>query len=328
VTFHYETASGERIPLQLFDSSVSELYEDGSQLSYSVDTELHLKNIKNAPQSGHLDYGNEVMFTFQVFDSVSQQNIWIGDNKQATVYLILKHQSDGGLSFTSTKQAAQQMADDEKRKPSHFSVAWEVNPNAVKGKGSLSLVAQGADGKELPIYLENSQKLWQVNIEIGGDLSVEDHHFSSEIDEEDTIFFVDLELSCQYKKLSEAELIASVNTAGQHIYTLPVSHGPKNEPGKYQLSWFQPTNQVKSGQYTIQFYRKVDSLRVAETGGDIGQLEPLFVVSFTHKKTNVGFFIQSEVIALLLLGAGFFYMVYQKMELEGLRESKKSKKNK
>jgi len=327
VSFHYETASGVNIPLQLFDSSVGELYEDGSQLSYSVKTELHLKNLKNAPQDGHLDYGNDVTFSFQVFDSVSGQSIFNDDSKQATVYLVLKHQLENRVSFTSTKQPAQQNS--EHGKPSHFSVAWEVNPNAVKGKGSLSLVAQSADGKEIPLYIENAQTVWQVNIEIGGDLSVEDHHFSSEIDEDDTIFFIDFELSCQKKKLSEAELIASVSSLSgnqkQKIYTLSVTHG--REPGKYQLSWNQPTKEVKSGQYIVQFYRKVDSLRLGENA-NLDQLEPLFVVKFSHKKTSVGFFIQSEVIALLLLGIGFFYMVYQKMELEGLREAKKSKKHK
>jgi len=212
-------------------------------------------------------------------------------------------------------------------KPSHFSVEWEVNPNAVKGKGSLSLVAQGADGKEIPIYMENTQSVWQVKIEIGGDLSVEEHHFSSEIDEDDTVFFVDLELSCQTKPLSEAELIASVNVGSGQL-TLPVTHG--GEAGQYQLSWFQPTSQVRSGSYYIQFYRKVDSLRVAEKGGDLSELDPLFEISFSHKKTSAGFFVQSEVLALLLLGSGFIYMVYQKMEIEGLRELKKSssKKNK
>jgi hypothetical protein len=328
VSFHYETASGSIIPLQLFDISEAELYEDGTQLSYSVNTELHLRNLKNAPQDGHLDYGNDVMFSFQVFDSVSAQSIFNDDSKQATVYLILKHQFDNGVSFTSTKQTAQQIS--ESGKPSHFSVQWEVNPNAVKGKGTLSLIAQSADGKEIPIYMENSQSVWQVNIEIGGDLSVEEHHFSSEIDEDDTIFFIDLELSCQKKKLSDAELIATVTALTgnqkQRIYTLSVSQG--REAGKYQLSWTQPTSQVKTGQYTVQFYRKVDSLRIGQKGEDLEQLEPLFVVSFVHKKTNVGFFIQSEVIALLLFGAGFFYMVYQKMELEGLRELKKSKKHK
>jgi hypothetical protein len=326
VSFHYETTSGSIIPLQLFDASESELYEDGTQLSYSVNTELHLKNLKNAPQDGHLDYGNDVMFSFQVFDSVSGQSIFNDESKQATVYLILKHQIENGISFTSTKQPAQQIS--ESGKPSHFSVQWEVNPNAIKGKGTLSLVAQSSDGKEIPIYIENSQSIWQVNIEIGGDLSVEEHHFSSEIDEDDTIFFIDLELSCQKKKLSDAELIATVTALTgnqkQRIYTLSVSQG--REAGKYQLSWTQPTSQVKTGQYTVQFYRKVDSLRIGQKGEDLEQLEPLFVVSFVHKKTNVGFFIQSEVIALLLFGAGFFYMVYQKMELEGLRELKKSKK--
>jgi hypothetical protein len=324
VSFHYETAAGVKIPLQLFDSRAGELFEDGSSLSYSVNTELHLKNLNNEPRNGNLDYGNEVIFSFQVFDSVSGQNIFNGaDSKQATVYIVLKHKLDNGLSYTSTKQPAQQIA--ENNKPSHFSVQWEVNPNAVKGSGSLSLVAQGADGKEIPIYIENSKDIWQVNIEIGGDLSVEEHHFSSEIDDEDTIFFVDLELSCRTKKLSEAELIASVNTGSSKL-SLPVTHG--REAGQYQLSWFQPTSQVRSGQYTIQFYRKVDSLRVAEKGGDLDQLDSLFEIKFTHRKTSAGFFIQSEVIALLLLGSGFVYMVYQKMELEGLRELKKSKKNK
>jgi len=326
VSFHYETATGDSIPLQLFDSAVGELYEDGSQLSYSVNTELHLRNLKNAPQDGKLDYGNDVMFSFQVFDSVSGQSIFNDDSKQATVYLVLKHQFDNSISFTSTKQPAQQISD--AGKPSHFSVNWEVNPNAVKGKGTLTLVAQSADGKEISLYMENSKTVWQVNIEIGGDLSVDKHHFSSEIDEEDTIFFVDLELSCQKKKLSDAELIASVSSVSgnqkQKIYSLPVTLG--REAGKYQLSWTQPTSQVKSGQYVVQFYRKVDSLRLGDKGADLEQLDPLFVVSFSHRKTSAGFFIQSEVIALFLFGAGFFYMVYQKMELEGLRELRKSKK--
>jgi len=258
---------------------------------------------------------------------VSQKEVWIdNNNRQATVYLVLKHQTDSGQSFTSNKQAAFQVT--EAGKPSTFSVSWEVNPNAVKGKGSLSLVAQGADGKEIPIYVENTKHVWQVNIEIGGDLSVEETHFSSEIDEEDTIFYVDLELSCQKKLLSEAELIASVNfLAGgkQKVASLPVPHG--TEPGTYQLSWYQTTSQVKSGQYGINFYRKVDSLRLGESG-DLDQLEPLFTIKFNHKKTSAGFFIKSEVLALLVFGASFVYMVYQKMELEGLREAKKLKNKK
>jgi len=165
---------------------VGELFEDGKSLSYSVKTELHVVNLKSGPKEGQFDYGNELKFTFQVSDAISKKLVFEGAG-HATAYLVLKHEQEN-RPFTSNKQAAYQVNDKEGN-PSQFSISWAVNPNAVKGKGYLELVAQGADGKEISIFEEKSNKQWRVNVNIGGDISFSERQYSSQLDEDDTIFF-------------------------------------------------------------------------------------------------------------------------------------------
>jgi len=336
VSFHYETAHGKKIQLQNYDSKLGELLEEGKHLTYSVNTELHVTNVKGSIKDGKLDYGNEVKFSFQVVDKITKKLVFAG-SEQSTAYLVLKHKEENRpLPFTSNKQAAQQVFDKDGN-PSSFSIAWSVNPNAVKGKGFLELVAQGADGKEIPIFEEASKSQWRINVEIGGTLSVSDRKFSSDFDEDDTVFFVEFDISCQTKQLNDAQLNAVISHSltgtpdvKTPVISLPVTHG--RQGGRYQVSWTKPTKQVKAGEYIVDFYREVDRRRALEKTSSAAatdnesKLEPLFSISFYHAgASGTKFPIKLEVIALISVGGAFFWMVFQKMEIEGTRKIKKKK---
>jgi len=263
-------------------------------------------NIKNGPKDGQFDYGNEVKFSFQVSDDISKKLVFAGAG-HATAYLVLKHKEENRpLPFTSNKQVAQQVRD-KNGNPSHFSITWAVNPNAVKGNGFLELVAQGADGKEIPIFEEKSTDQWLVNVVVGGVITVSDRKFSSTFDDDDTVFFVEFNLSCQAKNLNDAQLQAIVSFSGknsekQKIISLPVAHG--RQGGRYEVSWVQPSQKVKSGDYIVDFYREVDRRRALETTRETedieSNLEPMFSISFSHLAGSGSRFpISMEVIALV-----------------------------
>lgn len=331
VSFHYETASGKVLNLQNYDSTLGELFEDGKHLNYTVETELHVGSLKQELQT-KLDYGNDVKLTFQVVDKITKKAVFAGAGL-STVYLALRHKEDNQLPFTSNKQPAQQNLSSDGT-PSQFSISWSVNPNAVKGKGYLELVAQGADGKEIPIYDEKTKTQWRVQVEIGGNITVEEHTYSSLIDEDDTIFIVEFEMSCQSKRLNEARLGATVNrvtgdrpTDRVKIVSLPVTQG--SEGGRYQLSWIQPTDDVKAGSYVVDFYREVDRRRTAETyQGDLESLlQPLFTIQFNHVGSGSYVPVRMDMAVFILFLFSFFWLVFRRMDIEGTRKSSK-KKNK
>eukprot|EP01123_Difflugia_compressa_P012858 TRINITY_DN568_c0_g1_i1.p1 TRINITY_DN568_c0_g1~~TRINITY_DN568_c0_g1_i1.p1 ORF type:complete len:988 (-),score=228.24 TRINITY_DN568_c0_g1_i1:43-3006(-) len=333
ISFRYETAKTKSIVLQNYDSKQGELFEDGKHLTYSVKTELHLTQVKDAPKDGELQYGNEVKLTFQVIDEISKKLVWAGSEK-STAYLVLRHKEENrALPFTSNKQKAVEVT--KQGVPAHFSVVWSINPNAVMGDGYLELVAQGADGKEIPIFEEKSKQQWRVNVKIGGTITVEDKKFSSEINEEDTVFLVEFDLSCRDAKLSDARLKAVVRyvlsgKTTETVVRLPVTQSKQG--GRYEISWIQPTEHVKSGQYLVDFYREVDRKRVSETTNSAeeeeieSKLNPLFTISFYHQGGALSFPLKLEVVSMMVLGGAFFWMVWQKMELEGTRKT--TKKNK
>jgi len=107
-----------------------------------------------------------------------------------------------------------------------------------------------------------------------------------------------------------------------------VAHG--RQGGRYEVSWVQPSKNVKSGDYVVDFYREVDRRRALETTHETEDLEknlePLFSIKFAHLAgSGPRFPISMEVIALLGFGSAFFWMVFQKMEIEGTRKNKKKK---
>jgi len=146
-------------------------------------------------------------------------------------------------------------------------------------------------------------------------------------------FFVEFNLSCQEKKLNDAQLQAIVSFSGnnaekQKVISLPVAHG--RQGGRYEVSWIQPSENVKSGDYVVDFYREVDRRRALESTRvteDIEKnLDPLFSIKFTHLGGSGSRFpISMEVVALVGFGSAFFWMVFQKMDIEGTRKNKKKK---
>jgi len=332
VSFHYETDTGKVLRLQNYDSAQGELFEDGKHLNYTVETELHVGSVKIGSLNEKLDYGNEVKVTFQVVDKLTKKAVFAGAGL-STVYLALRHKEDNQLPFTSNKQPAQQIPNSDGT-PNQFSISWSVNPNAVKGKGYLEIVAQGADGKEIPIYDEKSKTQWRVNVEIGGNITVEERTYSSQIDEDDTIFIVEFEMSCQSKSLYDARLGATVShatgdriTDRVKIVSLPVTQG--RERGRYQLSWIQPTNVVKTGSYVVDFYREVDRRRTAESSqGEVESLlQPLFTIKFNHAGSPGSYLpVRMDMAVFILFLFSFFWLVFKRMDIEGTRKSTKKKK--
>jgi len=74
----------------------------------------------------------------------------------------------------------------------------------------------------------------------------------------------------------------------------------------------------------------VDRRRALETTHATEDIEknidPLFNITFTHLAGSGSRFpISMEVVALLGFGSAFFWMVFQKMDIEGTRKNKKKK---
>jgi len=321
ITFHYEGANGKLVELQNFDSDANELFDDNTRITYKVDADLHLTEVKNAPQDGNLSYGNEVKFSFKVKDEVSGKYIWAGQS-EGTVSLALRHREDGRATpFTSAKSAAELVFDDNTQEPTAFQVNWAVNPNAVKGKGQLELIAEGADKKEVPIAKEGSKDPWSVQVEVGGDIDVDENTYSTVVGDEDAVFVVEVALSCQKKRLSDALLKASVSINGAEVHSfLPVTQG--GEQGQYQVSWLQQKNKAPAGEYTIQFYREVDRYRLQPE-----QLKPLFSVALPfHPDSESALPVKTEVLVALIIGAAFFWATLKKSELDSAIKKNISKK--
>jgi len=168
ISFSYKAATGEVIKLLNYNSNDNELYEDNAHLTYTVQAELHLSELKNPPSDGDLVYGDEIKFSFKVKDSLTKKAVWA--QGQNGVSLVLRHVTSSGQNFTSTVQPAAQSKGTGSG--GEFEVTWSVNPNAVKGKGTIELVVHGSDGKEIQILEEKSQKPYRVNVAIGGKIDV------------------------------------------------------------------------------------------------------------------------------------------------------------
>jgi len=297
-----------------------------------VDAELHVTDIHTGPKDGDLVYGDELKFTFKVRDFLTKKNIWAsGPN---TVSLVLRHVTSDGRSLTSNVQPASQMSVSDNL-PDHFEVTWSVNPNAVKGKGAIELVVQGNDGKEIRLLDEKSQKVYRVNVEIGGKIDVSEQTYSSQIDETDTIFVAEVALTCSRKELDGADLRASVKRVGSdgkavRVASLPVTYA--GESGLYQVSWILSNTEAVSGDYIVNFYRQVDRKIFSEQNpsaseDDIDAKVPaLFSVTLSHTKQTPNILpFKTEFLVGAILCVSFFWTSFRKMDIEGLRKSKKKK---
>jgi len=279
-----------------------------------------------------LVYGDEVKFSFKVRDALTKKSIWAGG--PSGVALVLRHVTSDNRTFTSQVQPAQQSKGKDGM-PEFFEVTWSVNPNAVKGKATIELVVQASDGKELELLEENSKKIYRVRVTIGGKIDVSEKTYSNQMDESETVFLVEAQLSCAGKDLNGADLRAVVRATGtdgktHRVTSLPVTSPGEN--GQYQVSWVQRNSVVITGSYSVAFYRQVDRRHVLQqfakaTDEEVEEkMQPLFTVSLSHIKptTNVLPF-KTEFLVLALLVVSFFWTSFRKMDIEGLRKSKKKK---
>jgi hypothetical protein len=171
---------------------------------------------------------------------------------------------------------------------------------------------------------------------IGGQIDVSDKTYSSQIDEEETAFVVEVALSCAGKQLNGADLKATVKRPSKdgvvRVASLPVTYSAEN--GVYQVSWILKNDQAVSAAYTVDFYRQVDRRHVYQqnptsTEEEVeSKVQPLFSIALAHtQQTKNVLPIKTEFLVLSILVVSFFYTSFKKMDIEGLRKIKKKKAN-
>jgi hypothetical protein len=306
--------------LENYDSTLDELFDDSTVLNYTVKAELHLSDIKNSVKSGKLRYGNRVTFSFKVKDTISGKFV-LPSSESSTVNLLLSHKDKNNKIFSSARSPAQLV--DESNDNSRFQIDWIVNPNAIKGSGFLELVAQTANEKDIPILVETGSTPWKVDVDIGGEITVEKDIYDGALDLVFTVFHVKFALTCENDLLTGANLIAIVHSETEkegkkEVITVPVTHGDK--PGSYQVSWKLEKSQTLSGKYIVDFLREVDMQRKRE--GETS--DPFFSIPFEHeKRTDDGTVFPTEFIVLVLLTVSYGYLSWNKMNIEETRKKQR-----
>eukprot|EP01121_Diplochlamys_sp_Union-15-3_P008483 TRINITY_DN224_c0_g1_i3.p1 TRINITY_DN224_c0_g1~~TRINITY_DN224_c0_g1_i3.p1 ORF type:complete len:967 (-),score=219.25 TRINITY_DN224_c0_g1_i3:85-2985(-) len=344
VSFRYVPAHGSPIAL----TPLSET-EDVEELSFRVEADLTIVQEKGRPpKDGDLHFGNEVSFSFQVQDSLSQKLIWNGEGE--SLFLSLKHETNHGKLVTSSRHVVEQ--DNGPNGPKEFKVFWEVNPNTEQGKGSLELVAMGADGIEIP--LKKGSKTWRVAVNIGGNFSHKTQLHVLPIEGlDESVVIIPFNLSCNQKPLTSAQLGATVFFQDEStlkevaVNSLSVA---RSEGAEYQVSW-KWGNKAKGGNYVVKIYREVDRLRTLEKkeilqkqllkkqaeqkrkGEPVEEqhieedIAPIFSVSFEfYPESASSLPFRTEFFVIVLLLSAFVVVSMKKSEIEGVRKGTAKKK--
>jgi len=289
-----------------------------------VKTDLRLKNFQSSrfPTDGKLNYGDNVLFSFQVVDLVSGEIVAAaGEN---TVYLALRSEDKSG-SYISARVAAVAAKGEDEDAESKFRVDWIVNPNAVKGKATLELLALGGDGKDVEVVNEDG-KPWRTAVNVGGELSVSETFAANAVvdartNDESAVFALNFQLRSGETSLPGAKLFARVSNKKGALLTAPVVEG-KDAEGEYtgySVSWVLSNVDAPAGTYKVDFFRESDRRRLASKV----EVEPFFTlnVPFGGAVTSV-LPVRTEYLVLLVLGAAFVSVVFRKLETEGSRKSK------
>jgi len=269
---------------------------------------LHLFKIDH--QKEIFFYGNDIVFRFQVKDTLTGKPVFAGKTESATIFLELKHQQTGkDRTFISTVQPASHYFD-LLGNPQGFVINWVINPNAVRGAGILTVVAHDVDGNSLPLYEEKEKKAVSLNVNIGGNIDVSHNAHNFALETTATTFFVDFTLTCQDKSLKNAQLRSLVSfkkeddETFEELFHLPVA---TNNVGTYETSWTVPHAQAPTGQYKLEFFREVDSLRAEDkTKKESEDIKPLFQLTIPHTAAPTGQLpVRTEFVAIILLAAAF-----------------------
>jgi len=212
ISFKYVIgANKEAIKLENYDSKIGELFEDTVLLNFTVISELYMVDIKSKPETTTFKYGNTYTYRFRIKDQRSTKIVKAGFNPSATVYLSLLHTEEGrSKSYVSARIAAVVPRDSKTK--DEFEISWSINPNAVKGTGTLLISVLDADGNNVDVYKEGSAKQpVKYTVTIGGDIEKKHNTYSTELrDTRETVFVVDFLLLCEGKRLEDAQLKANV----------------------------------------------------------------------------------------------------------------------
>jgi len=318
ISFRFVAADGESFIISNFDSTLGELYDDTQLLNYTVGAELSLSHLDEKPNINSFYYGNEIVYRFKVADKLSGLSVEPGKTELANVYITLKHKLlDRSKPYTSVFDPATTTAN------GYYYIKWLINPNAVKGDGILSLTALDADGNQLPLYNEGSNKHYSMNVQIGGDLNVNPNTrvttLFDKTGDKDTVFIVTFSLSCQEKSLKDALLRASVSyPINGNITTLSNIPVATNPVGIYQVSWVLPKKEVVEGTYNVKFFREIDRLKSGdkiskkEATSEDEDVPSIFEVNVEYDVDRFSKLpIRSEIAAIILLGSAFLLVFWK-----------------
>lgn len=299
VRFRYVPRYGKDIQLDNFDSARNEKFDDLTPVGFNVEADLELSEINNAPKGGSLFYGNEISFTFQITDKLSGKAVHSPAGSDS-VFLTLSHVDAQGKTYVSARDVARPATEG-------FAVDWIVNPNAVKGKGKLQLVAEVIGDEQIVLKTANG-KTFSVDVDIGGDIShkaVIKQAWTPEASHGAAV--VELTLSCQGKPLTGAQLVASVTNSAGKVMTIPV--GRNDEESKYSVSWALTEENATSGEYQVAVFREVDAQRASS--------QPLFTVPVSFVGATVNYLpFRTEAVVLTLVLGGFVFFSYRKWLVE------------
>jgi len=319
VAFRFQASDGSSMPLANLDQDTGELFDDSTRaLGFAVKSELRLADIvgPQLPAGQKLAYGQTVAISFRVKDAVTGKAV--ASNGEASAYLVLRHRDgkSGQLQVSTRIQA--EAATDETGK---YALRWLVNPNAEKGKGTLELVAQGADGKDI-VLVDDKGQPWRVDVDVGGEFEVEESSYSKAVvdprsSDEYALMFIGFRLSSGGKPLTGAQMVARVlKPDGSEAAVVPVTEGvtTDGENFGYQASWSLGTDEAPAGIYSVEFYREADRRR-------FGQAESFFSLKVKYDGASTSWLpVRTEFIVIVLLSIAFGFAALRKADLSGKKK--------
>jgi hypothetical protein len=253
LSFKFFTSSQHTVALSNYDSASEEILDDAHAVNVTVTAQLQASDLEEPSAIGNLSYGNEVKLRFRLKDESTGRAVAKG--KHSNVYLLLNHiDAEHDTSFVSSKQAATE-ANGE------FSIVWHVDPNAIRGPGYLTVVAENADGVQVPVHGYDGAPL-RYDVVIDGNIDID---FSSTSTDSPYLsaaaFLAQVKLSSNGRPLEGAKLSVEVVPSVGESFTAPVASG---DDGVYTISWSAPHEKAYSGVYTLKFFREADRAQAAE----------------------------------------------------------------
>jgi len=323
LSFKYISSNGEEIELANYDSSIGELFDDSVLLSYSVNSELHLVDVEESPNRTEFYYGDMINFRFRIKDSISGNYVLSGVSNSTNVNMQLKHlQGSKGKTFISVNSPAVMHINTSDNR-SEYLIRWDINPNAVRGSGFLTLVVLDADGNTIPVYVDKLKQEVQYSVTIGGDIDLQSTFFVSDAKTKEAAFIYAFQLFCQGRPLPNAQLRAVLSfRAGEEddltvLAVFPVAIGDVG----YEVSWTMPHRKAPTGQYLLQFYREGDRIKILEgqslkansTSDFEDSVKPLFEANLVYQGPSIYKLpIRSQTLATFFLFAAFVFLYFRK----------------